>query len=103
MHSESVYRKRTQHNGQQKKVHKDKQRSTKHTYKTKDRVRRTPLKSGCELSGNMCLLTCLLLLKNVVVLLHTNQGSFLVTLQLTNFYVSQANSEKLETKEKTYA
>ena len=28
---------------------KDKQRSTKHTYKTKDRVTRTPLKTGGEL------------------------------------------------------
>ena len=27
----------------------DKQRSTKHTYKTKDRVKRTPLKTGGEL------------------------------------------------------
>ena len=32
-----------------KKVQKDKQRSTKHTYKTKDRVTRTPLKTGGEL------------------------------------------------------
>ena len=31
------------------KVQKDKQRSTKHTYKTKDRVTRTPLKTGGEL------------------------------------------------------
>ena len=31
------------------KVQKDKQRSTKHTYKTKDRVTRTPLKTGSEL------------------------------------------------------
>jgi hypothetical protein len=31
------------------KVQKGKQRSTKHTYKTKDRVTRTPLKSGGEL------------------------------------------------------
>jgi hypothetical protein len=31
------------------KVQKDKQRSTKHTYKTKDRVTRTPLKTGDEL------------------------------------------------------
>jgi hypothetical protein len=31
------------------KAQKDKQRSTKHTYKTKDRVTRTPLKTGCEL------------------------------------------------------
>ena len=31
------------------KVQKDKQRSTKHTYKTKDRVTRTPPKTGCEL------------------------------------------------------
>jgi hypothetical protein len=28
------------------KVQKDKQRSTKHTHKTKDRVTRTPLKTG---------------------------------------------------------
>ena len=32
-----------QHNGQKKK---DKRRSTKHTHKTKDRVTRTPLKTG---------------------------------------------------------
>ena len=31
------------------KTQKDKQRSTKHTHKTKDRVKRTPLKSGGEL------------------------------------------------------
>jgi hypothetical protein len=30
-------------------VQKDKQRSTKHTHKTKDRVTRTPLKTGSEL------------------------------------------------------
>jgi len=30
-------------------VQRDKQRFTKHTYKTKDRVTRTPLKSGGEL------------------------------------------------------
>ena len=30
------------------KVQKDKQRSTKHTHKTKDRVTRTPLKAGGE-------------------------------------------------------
>jgi uncharacterized sporulation protein YeaH/YhbH (DUF444 family) len=35
-----------EHNGQKKKIQKDKQRSTKHTYKAKDRVRRTPLKTG---------------------------------------------------------
>jgi hypothetical protein len=29
-----------------KKIQKDKQRSTKHTYKTKDRVTRIPLKTG---------------------------------------------------------
>ena len=39
-------RKKTrQQNGQKKK---DKQRSTKHTHKTKDRVTRTPLKTGGE-------------------------------------------------------
>jgi hypothetical protein len=31
-----------------KKVQKDKQRSTKHTYITKDQVTRTPLKTGSE-------------------------------------------------------
>jgi hypothetical protein len=31
---------------QKEKVQKDKQRSTKHTHKTKDRVTRTPLKHG---------------------------------------------------------
>ena len=31
-----------------KKVEKDKQRSTKHTYKTKDRVTQTPLKPGIK-------------------------------------------------------
>jgi hypothetical protein len=31
------------------KVQKDKQRSTKHTHKTKDQVTRTPLKTGSEL------------------------------------------------------
>jgi len=35
--------KNRQHNSQKKK---DKQRSTKHTHKTKDRVTRTPLKPG---------------------------------------------------------
>jgi hypothetical protein len=35
-----------QHNDQKKKVQKDEQRSTKHTYKTKDRETRTPLKPG---------------------------------------------------------
>ena len=37
--------KNRQHNGQKKK---DKQRSTKHIHKTKDRVTRTPLKTGRE-------------------------------------------------------
>ena len=36
-----------------KKVQKDKQQSTKHTYKTKDRVTRTPLKPGDELHNKI--------------------------------------------------
>jgi hypothetical protein len=40
---ETVYRKEK---WPKEKVQKDKQRSTKYTYKTKDRVTRTPLKSG---------------------------------------------------------
>jgi hypothetical protein len=42
-------KKNRQLNGQKKKGQKDKQRSTKHTHKTKDRVTRTPLKTGGEL------------------------------------------------------
>jgi len=38
-----------QHYGQKKKGQRDKQRSTKHTHKTKDRVTRTPLKFGDKL------------------------------------------------------
>jgi hypothetical protein len=41
--------KNRQHNGQKKRDKKNKQRSTKHTYKTKDRVARTPPKTGGEL------------------------------------------------------
>ena len=37
-------KKNRKHNGQKKKTQKDKQRSTKHTYTTKDRVTLTPLK-----------------------------------------------------------
>jgi hypothetical protein len=43
-----ISKKNRQHNGKKKKVQKDKQRSTTHTYKTKDRVTRTPLKTGGE-------------------------------------------------------
>jgi hypothetical protein len=45
--SESVYIEEEQTTQWPKeKVQKDKQRSTKHTYKTKDRVTRTPVKTG---------------------------------------------------------
>ena len=37
------------HNGQKKKIQKDKQRSTKHTLKTNNRITRTQLKTGSEL------------------------------------------------------
>ena len=48
--SESVYIKEEQTTKWPKeKVQKDKQRSTKHTYKTKDRVTQTPVKTGGEL------------------------------------------------------
>jgi hypothetical protein len=45
-----ISKKNRQHNGKKKKVQKEKQRSTKHAYKTKDRVTRTSLKTGGELS-----------------------------------------------------
>ena len=44
--SESVYRRRTTTQRSKEKVQKDKQQSTKHTYKTKDRVTRTSLNPG---------------------------------------------------------
>ena len=44
-----ISKKDKHHYGQKKKVQKDKQRSTKHTHKTKDRITRTPLKTGDEL------------------------------------------------------
>ena len=44
-----ILKKTRQHNGKKKKVQRDKQRSTKHTYKAKDRLTRTPLKTGGEL------------------------------------------------------
>jgi hypothetical protein len=43
-------KKNKQHNGRKKKVQKDKQRSTKHTHKTEDRLTRTPLEIESELS-----------------------------------------------------
>jgi hypothetical protein len=44
-----------QHNGQKKKLQRDKQRSTEHTHNTKDRVTRTQIKTAsrsfCSTSG----------------------------------------------------
>jgi hypothetical protein len=45
-HSESVFRRRTENTMAKRKSTKDKQRSTKHTYKTKDRVTRILLRTG---------------------------------------------------------
>ena len=44
--SESVYRRIENRMAKRKKIQKDKQRSTKYTYKTKVRVTRIPLKTG---------------------------------------------------------
>ena len=41
-----------QHNDQKEKIEKDKQRSTKHTHKTKDRVTRIPLKTNHDEGHN---------------------------------------------------
>jgi hypothetical protein len=49
--TKGVIRIRISKNRQQwpkEKLQKDKQQSTKHTYKTKDRATQTPLKAGCE-------------------------------------------------------
>jgi hypothetical protein len=42
-----ISKKKRQHNGQKKQVQKDKQRSTKHSYKTKDRV--TPFNLSADI------------------------------------------------------
>jgi hypothetical protein len=42
-----ISKKNRQHNGQKKKIQKDKQRSTKYTHKAKHRITQTPLKVGC--------------------------------------------------------
>ena len=47
--SEFVYRRRTDNTMAKRKSTKGRTRSTKHTYKTKDRVTRTPLRTGGEL------------------------------------------------------
>jgi hypothetical protein len=44
-----ILKKNKQRNGQKKKIQKDKQRSAKQTYQAKDRIIRTPLKTGSEL------------------------------------------------------
>ena len=44
-----ISKKNRQHNGQKETGQKDKQRSTRHTYKTKDRITRTPRKTRSEL------------------------------------------------------
>jgi hypothetical protein len=44
----SKLKKNRQRNGQKKKGQQEKQRSTKYIHKTKDRVTRTPLKTGGE-------------------------------------------------------
>ena len=49
-----------------KKIRKDKQRSTKHTHKTKDWVTRTPLKTGVN-SGVLSINVGNLFLKQVIV------------------------------------
>jgi hypothetical protein len=47
--SESVYRRRTDNTMAKRKSTKNKQRSTKHTHKTKNQVTSAPLKTGAEL------------------------------------------------------
>ena len=47
-----ISKKNRQHNGQRKKVQKDKQRSTIHTHKTKDRVTRTALRKSLSSSSS---------------------------------------------------
>ena len=96
--SESVQRRTDKHNGQ-KKVQKDKQRSTKYTHKTKDRVARTPLKTRGELmcsgrvssscSTNSCLEsickgdTLLFLLVIVLCKKGNAQARFIFKIELT--------------------
>ena len=59
--SEPVYQRKTYNTMAKRKVQKDKQRSTKHTHKTKNRVTRTPLQKPhivvlliCAIEGIKC-------------------------------------------------
>ena len=47
-----ISKKNIQHNDQNNKEQKSKQRSTKHAHKAKDRVTRTPLKTGGRVSSS---------------------------------------------------
>jgi hypothetical protein len=65
------------------KVQKDKQRSTRHTYKTKDRVTRTPLKTGGELRcsgrvGSSCSTSDQNIIYNQIYWLQVKTGYFLL-------------------------
>jgi hypothetical protein len=70
-----------QHNGQKKK---DKQRSTKHTHKTKDQVTRTPLKICPGRVGSSCCTSCTrrinqadpLYIRKDVIIISINQCHF---------------------------
>ena len=81
------------------KVQKDKQRSTKHTYKTKDRVTRTPLKTGGELriSGRVSSSTSLNNSSPALVLFVYSRGSKIVqSVMCSNEYVFE-NTVVLDT------
>jgi hypothetical protein len=68
------------------KVQKDKQRSTKHAYKTKDRVTRTPLKTGGELrcSGRVILVV----INNCFSILHFHDEFNYISIQMKKFKIN---------------
>jgi hypothetical protein len=62
----------------ERKIQKDKQRSTKHTYKTKDRVTRTPLKPGVNSGAPEGLAAPVLLVAPVVLITTFYLQTFLI-------------------------
>jgi hypothetical protein len=88
-----ISKKNRQHKGKKKKVQRDKQRSTKHTYKAKDRLTRTPLKTGGELRCSGRAAVPVLLLAHVNTIFNSNsktntESSYIVVCSLLIFMSS---------------
>ena len=81
-----ISKKNRQHNGYREKGQKDKQRSTKHTHKTKDRITRTPLKTGMNSGAPKGLAVPAPPVAPVVLIYQTYQQGFFVLLAYPLLY-----------------